>query len=141
MLKQRLLASILHHCAQIHYRDPVAQVLYHAQVVADEQVGDVVFRLHFLQQIHHLRLYADIQRADRFVTHNQRWAQGNGARNGNALPLTAGKLVRIAQHLFLGQTDFMQQLYHRFLALRLRLVQVLNLHPLADLCLHVHAGV
>ena len=61
----------LHHPAQIHHRDPVADVLHHRQVVGDEQVGQPQPLLQVLQQVDHLRLHRHVERGDRLVADDQ----------------------------------------------------------------------
>lgn len=42
--------------AQIHYRHSVADVLDHAQIMGDKEVGQLVFLLEVLKQVDHLGL-------------------------------------------------------------------------------------
>ena len=46
----------LHDLADVHYRHPVAEVLHHAQIVGDEQVGQSEPLLQVEQRIEDLRL-------------------------------------------------------------------------------------
>ncbi len=46
-------------------------------------------------QVQHLRLHRDVERRDRLVGHHQRRVRHQRARDGDALALAAGKLVRI----------------------------------------------
>ena len=48
--------SNLHHLAKIHHHDPIADVADHVQIVADEDIGQVEFRLQIDEQVQHLRL-------------------------------------------------------------------------------------
>jgi hypothetical protein len=80
--------------AQVHHRHGVGDVLDHAQVVADEQVGDAEFALQVLQQVEDLRLHRHIQRRDRLVRDDQRRLQRERPRDAQALALAARKFVR-----------------------------------------------
>ncbi|MNL54267.1 hypothetical protein D3C87_1775860 [compost metagenome] len=51
-----------HHMAQIHHHHPVGDVVHHAQIVADEDVGEAELFLEVVEQIEHLRLDGDIER-------------------------------------------------------------------------------
>ena len=48
-----------------------ADVLHHAEIVRDEQVGDAALVLQIAQQVQHLRLHRDVERRDRLVRHDQ----------------------------------------------------------------------
>ena len=47
--------------------DPVAQVLDHAEVVADEQIGEAELAAQVHEQVEHLRLDRDVERRHRLV--------------------------------------------------------------------------
>src|SRR5690606_16918742 len=81
--------------AQIHHRDPVGDVAHHRQVVGDEDVGQVELVLQPFEQVHDLRLDRHVERGDRLVTDDDLGAQGQAAGDADALPLTAGELVRV----------------------------------------------
>ena len=54
---ERIPIGDLHDPAQVHHRNPVADVLDHRQVVGDEEQRQVEFPLQFFQEIEDLRLY------------------------------------------------------------------------------------
>ena len=62
--------------AQVHHRDPVADVLDDAHVVGDEQVGQAELALELLEQVEHLRLDRHVERRDRLVAHDRGRARG-----------------------------------------------------------------
>ena len=61
----------LHDAAQIHHGDPVADVLHDREIMRDEQVGKPQVLLQIVQQVEHLRLDRDIQRAHRLVADDE----------------------------------------------------------------------
>jgi hypothetical protein len=85
-----------HHLAEVHHRHTVRDMLDHAQVVRDEQIGETEFLLQVFQNIQHLRLDGHIQRRDRLIANNKLGTQRQRARNTDTLTLTAGKFMRIA---------------------------------------------
>ena len=99
--------------AEVHDRDPVADVAHHRQVVGDEDVGEVELGLQVLQQVHHLRLDRDVQGGHRLVRDDQLGPQGQGAGDADALALPAGELVRVAVVVLGVEPDPRQQVLHR----------------------------
>ena len=110
--------GLLDHLAQVHDRDPVADVAHHAQVVRDEQVGQPELLLQLREQVDDLGLDRDIQRRDRLVGRDELRLDGQGPRDAGALPLAAAELVRVAPHRILRQADHLDQLVHAPGALR-----------------------
>ena len=95
----------------------VADVLDHRQVVGDEQEGDPVLALQPGDQVQHLRAHRNVQRRDRLVGDDQLRVQRQGARDADALPLPAGKLVRVAVEHVAAHADHLQQLLDLAVAL------------------------
>ena len=95
-LEQHLGRALLDDAAGVQHRDLVAQVVDHREVVADQQVGHAELLLQVLQQVQHLRLHRDVERADRLVGDDQARPRDQRARDRDALALAAGELVRIA---------------------------------------------
>ena len=57
-LREQLLSCRdLDYLADVHHDDPMRDVLYDAEIVADEQVGKVEFFLEVLHQIEYLCLH------------------------------------------------------------------------------------
>ena len=86
----------LDHLAVLQHHHVVRQRAHHLQIVADEQVGEVVPLLQVAQQVDDLRLHRHVERAGRLVEQHELRLQHHGAGDGDALALAAGELVRIA---------------------------------------------
>ena len=87
--------AALHHQAAVQHADLVAQVVDHRQVVADEQIAHAELLLQVLHEVEHLGLHRHIERAHRLVGHDELGPGDEGARDGDALALAAGELVRV----------------------------------------------
>lgn len=61
----------------------------HRKVMADEQIGQIVFGLQIDRRVQDLRLHRQIQRRHRLVTDHQLRIQCKGSRNHDALALAA----------------------------------------------------
>ena len=96
----------------------VGERAHHLQVVADEQVGEVVLLLQVAQQVDHLRLHAHVERRGRLVQHDEARLQHHGAGNRDALALAAGEFVRIAVARRRVEPDFLQRRDDALVALR-----------------------
>ena len=95
--------------AVLHHRDLVRQVLDDAEVVRDEEIGDAELLLQLLQQVEDLRLHRDVERRGRLVADDQPRLDRQRARDGDALALAAGELVRIARQRVAPQADLLEQ--------------------------------
>ena len=82
--------------AEVHDRDPVADVLDDAHVVGDEHVGQPELALELLQQVQDLRLDRDVERGDRLVADDEVRLEDERPGDADALALAAGELVRVA---------------------------------------------
>ncbi len=82
---------------------------HHPQIVADEQIPQLVIGLQLLQQIHDLRLHRHVQRAGRLIQHHEARFQHDGPGDGDALALAAAEFVRIAAADIARQTDLLQR--------------------------------
>jgi hypothetical protein len=98
--------------AQIHHRDPVADLPHHRQVVGDEQVGEVELPLQVGQQVEDLRPDGDVQGGDRLVTDDQLGPQRQRPGHADALALAAGELGRVAVVVLGVEPDQLHQLLH-----------------------------
>ena len=80
--------------AEVHHRDPVADVADHREVVGDEEVGQAELVLQVDEQVDDLRLDRHVEGGDRLVADDQLRAQGQCPGHADALPLAAGELGR-----------------------------------------------
>ena len=64
--------------------------------------------LQVLQQVEHLRLHRDVERADRLVGDDQLRLRDQRARDRDALALAAGEFVRVLVHVGVAQADLLQ---------------------------------
>ena len=60
ILKQRVGVVHLDRLAIIHHQHTVAHETYHAEVVGDEDIGEVSFFFQAVQQVQNLCLHADV---------------------------------------------------------------------------------
>ena len=70
--------------AEIHHRDLVAELLDHAEVVGDENIGQAALALQALEQIENLRLDRNIKRGYRLVADDQVGLRRERARDARA---------------------------------------------------------
>ncbi len=110
--EERALRRRLDDLAEIHHRHTVCHVAHHRQVVRDEQVGQAEALLQVLQQVHHLRLDRDVERADRLVADDEFRLYRERARDADALALAAGEFVREPLGMERGEADQAQQFLH-----------------------------
>ena len=82
--------------AEVHDRDPVADVLDDAHVVGDEDVGQAELALELLEQVQDLRLDRHVERGHRLVADDEVRLEDERPGDADALPLAARELVRVA---------------------------------------------
>src|SRR5512137_2645226 len=82
--------------AQIHNRHPIADMLDHAQIMGDKEVGQLVFLLEVLKQIDHLGLDRNIQGGYRFVADDKFGIEDERPRDPDPLSLASAEFMRIA---------------------------------------------
>ena len=75
------------------------------KVMGDEQDREPALALQLGEQVEDLRLNGDIERRRRFVRDNHGRVDGESARDGDPLALSAGELVWQALSGILRQTD------------------------------------
>ena len=90
-------AAFLDDASQIHHGHAIGDVTHNAQVMADEDEGQAEVADQVGQQVHHLRLHRDIERAHRLIPDHELGAGGERARDRDALALPAGKFMRPAR--------------------------------------------
>ena len=90
-LEQLAAVGQLGHLAQVHDRDPVADVLDHAHVVGDEQVRQAELALELLEQVQDLGLDRHVERGDRLVADDEVGLDDEGPGDPDALALAAAR--------------------------------------------------
>jgi hypothetical protein len=81
--------------AQIEHRNLIAQLADHAEVMGDQQVGQLPFRAQPGDKFQDVRLGPDVEGAGGLVQHEQPWLHAERPGDGHALALAAGQLVRV----------------------------------------------
>ena len=89
--EQRVGGGDLDDAPEIHHRDPVGDVLDDAEVVGNDDVGEVELALQALQQVDDLRLYRHVEGRHRLVADDEPRLEGEGAGDADALSLPAGE--------------------------------------------------
>src|SRR4029077_2359744 len=102
--------------AQVHHRDPIADIGDYRQVVGDKDVGQVELASQLDHQVEDLRLDRDIEGRDRFVGDDHFGVEGEGPRDANTLPLAARELMRITVQVLGPEPDLHQHLADDVLA-------------------------
>ena len=138
--EQRFGARVLHQHAHVHDCDAIADVLHHAQVVGDEQVGQAVLFLQVLQEVQNLGLHGHVEGGDRLVEDDQLRVQGQGPCDADALPLAAAEGVGIAVQVLRPQSHHAQQIGYPFLQF-VAGGHAVDQQRLAHVLQEVHAGV
>ena len=100
---------LLDHQPVLHDHDPVADLGRDAQVVGDEQHGEIEAFADIVQEFEHLGLDRDVECRDRFVGDQHLRFHGKRAGNADALALAAGELVRKPLQRFGCEADHAHQ--------------------------------
>lgn len=93
---------------EVHDRHFVGHVLDDAQIVRDEQVGQVELFLQVEQKIDDLRLHRDVERRYGFIGDDEVRLQDDRPRDSDALALSAREFMRITVKIGFGQSDDME---------------------------------
>jgi len=101
----------LHDPADVHHRDPFADVLDDAEVVSDEEIGKPKSFLKIEEEVQDLCLDRHVQGGNGFVRNHQPGIQGEGPGDTNALTLAAREGMRVAPHIFWPEADEAKELH------------------------------
>jgi len=88
--------TVLNKIAQIHNADGIGDMLNNAQVVGDEEIGEVTLFLQFLQQVDDLSLDRNVQSGNRLIAYDELRVESQSTGNAYTLALATGELVGIA---------------------------------------------
>jgi hypothetical protein len=124
-----------------HHGDVRGHLRNHRQAVRNQNVGEPQFALQILQQQKHLRAHGNVQRGDRFIRDHQSRLQDQGPRNADALPLAAGKFVRVPLNRLCFQPHPRQHRGRLCFALRARRPGLVNRQRLRHDLANAHPGV
>jgi hypothetical protein len=116
-------------------------MLYHRQVMRDEDHRQPQIALQFAQKVDHLRLDRHVQRRYRFVADHQLRFHDQRAGDADPLALTAGKLMRIAVDLVRQQADPFHHPLHARLDLGARKARMMRAQGFGDDLAHGHPRV
>src|SRR5690349_16136554 len=94
--REALCARELHHGPEIQHQDALAEPPHDREVVADEEQAHLRLAPQALEERQDLALRRPIERAQGLVAYEEAWLQDRGARDGDALTLSARELVRVA---------------------------------------------
>lgn len=81
---------------QVHDADAVGEVSYDGEIVGDEEIGEPELFLEVAEEIYDLGLDGDVEGGDGFIGDDEFGVGGEGAREADALTLSAGEFVRVA---------------------------------------------
>ena len=98
--------------SEIHHHHAMADVLDHREVVRDEQVAQAARPLNVLEEIHNLRLHGNVERADRFIADEQARFDREGARDADALALSATEFMGIPLRVRRAEPDGFEQFFN-----------------------------
>ena len=107
--KQPLRRRQLDNAPEVHHADAIGDVMNDGKIVRDEKIGEVELALQSAHQIQHLRLHRDVERRGRLVADQERRIPGQRARDGDALPLASGKLMRKLHPVGAREADLLEQ--------------------------------
>src|SRR5690606_25927566 len=96
--------------AGVHYHDLVGDGAHDRKVVRNEEIGEPEAVAQVGEEVEDLRLDGDVERGDRLVGNDQLGPDHECAGDGNALALTAGKLVRVFFGVGRSEADGMKRL-------------------------------
>ena len=98
VIKECIGRVCLDQAALLHNHNIVCDLADNGQVVSNEQVGQSKLSLQVVKQVQNLVLHEHVQSRHGLVQDNHFGVQCKRTRNGNALTLTTGKLVRVTTH-------------------------------------------
>ncbi len=83
----------LHNIPQVHHCHPMADMLYHCQVMGNKQIGQAQLFLQLFQEVDDLGLDGHIKSRDGLITDDDIRVCRQGPCNPHPLPLAAGKFM------------------------------------------------
>ena len=108
--EERFRGAFFNNLAVAHDKNVIGECADDAEIVADEEIGDLALPLQFAQEIDNLRLYRHVERGGRLVEHDKFRLERHGPGNRDPLALTAREFVRITVHRCRIETDIEKRL-------------------------------
>ena len=102
--------TFLDDAPEIHHRDPVTERTHQIEVVGDEEIADAEPSLEVAEQVDHLHLRGDVQRAERLVEHQELGFGGQGSGDGRTLQLAPRDLAGTPAGEGRRKPDLLEQL-------------------------------
>ncbi len=96
MMIDLISARKLNHLTEVHYSDPVGNVLYYQEVMGDEQICQSQFILEFIEHVYYLCLDGYVKGGYRLVADDEARIQRESSRDTDSLSLSAGELVSVS---------------------------------------------
>src|SRR5690606_35782483 len=109
-LFQRLDRHRLDHLTTLHHGDTLAHMADDAKVVAHHHESQVAVAARLLEQVEDFRLDRGVERRGRLIEKQDLRLDDQRPCDRDALPLPAGKLMRIAEAEARTETDFVERL-------------------------------
>ena len=119
MLIDRGCLAVLHDAASVEHQDAMRNVAHHGKIVRDEQVAEPEGALQASEQVQHLGLRREVQRAHRLVTDNKSRRDHQRSGDGYPLALATRELSRVVIGGIAGETDAPEHGCHPFCGLGL----------------------
>jgi hypothetical protein len=88
-----LCLSDFHNLAPIHHSDTGGEVAHDGHRVRDEKIGQSKIALQLREQVDDLRAYANVERGDWLVGHDEFGVQRQSAGDADALALSSAEFV------------------------------------------------
>src|SRR5687767_11813342 len=92
--ENRLARADLDDLSEVHHGYAVADALDHRHIVRYEEISELHACLEIKHQVDHLRLHGNVKSRNRFICDDDARLKGECARDADALPLAARKLMR-----------------------------------------------
>ena len=119
MVKQLMGIALLNDMAPVHHDDTVGNLADNAEVVSDEDDGDIVLGLQRLEQVKNGALHGDIESRGRLVSDEDVGVVNEGHGNHYSLFLSSADFVWVAVKDFLGPGEkyLLEKLDNAFLGI------------------------
>src|SRR6185369_12683551 len=132
---------LLYNLAVLHDNNAVTEGANDLEVVRNEQVAQPLLALQFPQQLDDLGLHGKVERRGWLVEQDEFWLHRDGAGDGDALALAAGKLMRKTAEDVVWHAGIAQRLPHAIEPLPAVAAQIVDDQAFLDDLPHRHARI